>query len=109
MDTTWETPLLSALARAQEAVGDTLDAFGLVGRPLQYKMVISSDGRLMSADLELSGHVRTNFWTNGYPSTKTLLSVPNDLFEIEQMAERMAWSDHGDTGIAVDLSAPWMR
>lgn len=33
----------------------------------------------------------------------------HDLFEIEQTAERLAWADHGDTGIAVDLSAPWMR
>lgn len=108
VDTTWETPLLSALARAQDDAGDALGAFGLVDGPLQYEMVIGSDGQLMSVDLELSSMFE-QLLDEWLPVGEDSAISAHDLFEIEQMAERMAWADHGDTGIAVDLSAPWMR
>ena len=108
VDATWETPLLSALARAQEDAGDALDAFGLVDGPLQYEIVISSDGRLMSVDLEL-GSFLEQYLDEWLPFGEDSAIDAHDLFEIEQTTERLAWADHGDTGIAVDLSAPWMR
>lgn len=109
VDTTWETSSLSALARAQENAGDALqDSFRFLDGPLQYEMVISSDGRLMSADLDLSSFFEQSL-DELLPVDEGSAISANDLVEIEQVGERLAWADHGDTGIAVDLSAPWMR